>query len=390
MSTPKRTAQALNSSEQLALMRQPNPKAPTGLRNLCIIRLMLKAGLRVSEVLELTEEDINWQEGKIQIRGSRAAKSRTLWLADEDLALLKRWQEIKPASGKNFMFTTLEGNKLNDRYLREMIKRLSRKAGIQKDVHPHMLRYTFAANLMRDTKNFRLLQKALGHRDQSATQMYINLLFNELNEGCSEKYGIVRSGMPVDEEGPDYESEYQPVKDNNAVIKLSAFKENGPGRVPQEANNSELNWNYMEPGRREGAITDDRDRKYKYEDQDNMLHDQNSMPRVHSGDKINGSNNIDQRYEQQNFDLNGYDRADKNGWGPGNINKKHKLNQEDEDKKKKQESPGEPNIDITDKKKPIPPMKCCKCNYILSYQDDCPKCGTPFNEVMKHWRKNLW
>jgi integrase/recombinase XerD len=69
-----------------------------------------------------------------------------------------------------------------DRYLRCMVKRLAKQAGIDKDVHPHMLRHTFATDLLRQTKNLRLAQKALGHAQITSTQIYTHIVDDELEE----------------------------------------------------------------------------------------------------------------------------------------------------------------------------------------------------------------
>ena len=351
MSNRKRLPEALNNYEQLALLKQPNPRAPTGLRNLCIINLMLKTGLRVNEIIELNEADIDWVEGKIKIKESRSARSRALWLEKGDLALLKRWHEIKPEGG-GLLFTTLDGSKLNDRYLREMIKRLSRKAGIEKDVYPHLLRYTFAVNLMREIRSIRLLQQALGHRDQSATQMYINLLFNELSEPEFSPEGGVRSGMPVQNE---------------------------------DINPEKTVWKYMVYGREEGVIKKDKDQfNQKNENKQNQTNQNNHVSRNDYRDE----NKIEEAGHSMTeaHESNQEQSRDK----PKDKTETHKK----EDK--------EPNISIVAEsgyddgqkknkaKKPIPPIKCSHCSYILSYQDDCPKCGTAFNEIVKHWRRNLW
>ena len=353
MSNRKKVPQALNNYEQLALLRQPNPRAPTGLRNLCIISLMLKAGLRVNEIIELNEADIDWIEGKIKIRGSRSAKSRTLWLEKGDLALLKKWREIKPEGAGGLLFTTLDSNMLNDRYLREMIKRLSRKAGITKDVYPHLLRYTFAANLMREIKSIRLLQQALGHRDQSATQMYINLLFNELSEPEFSPEGGVRSGMPVQD---------------------------------AELNPEKTVWNYLVNGREEEVIKGDKD---QFNRKNENKQDQIGQNHASENDYLE-----EQRDEKAN-----HSRTDVN-----EDTQEHSLDKPKEktETRKKERKEVEPKISIVAEnsyddgekknkaKKPIPPIKCSHCSYILSYQDDCPKCGTAFNEIVKHWRRNLW
>ena len=63
-----------------------------------------------------------------------------------------------------------------------MVERYCKKAGIPKDIHPHTLRHTFATDLYRETKNIRLVQKALGHADLSTTMIYTHIVDDELED----------------------------------------------------------------------------------------------------------------------------------------------------------------------------------------------------------------
>jgi len=181
----KREPQVLSKSEQLSLLKQPNPKAPTGLRNLCLISLMLKTGIKAAEIICLREQDIDWINGNLFIHQSGGAKERYLTIDEVELNLLKSWRRIKLVSS-TLIFTTLKGEPLSDRYLREMIKRYARKAGIGKDVYPHLLRTTFALDFLHETRDIDRLQKVLGHRDQSTTHQYIRLYFIEYS-GVNEQ-----------------------------------------------------------------------------------------------------------------------------------------------------------------------------------------------------------
>lgn len=171
----------LTEVEQLALLKQPNRRAPTGLRNLCMIRLMLNTGLRSAEVLNLKVRDIDWMSGKMAIRQSKGDKDRVLWLNEGDLDLLQSWRERRPEQS-DLLFITLQGHPVSDRYLRAMVKRVAGKSGIEKDVHPHLLRHSFATDLYRETKNIRLVQKALGHEDLSTTMIYTHIVDDELED----------------------------------------------------------------------------------------------------------------------------------------------------------------------------------------------------------------
>ena len=182
-SQPKRLPTVLIEEEQEALLKQPNLHQRTGLRNLCLLRLMLNTGLRAAEVLDLKVKDVDWRSGKMMVREGKGKKDRTLWIGAQDLGFLKKWLKLKAQLPESeFLFTTRDGLRLLNRYLRIMVKRLARQAGIDKDVHPHMLRHSFATDLFRKTKNIRLIQKALGHAQITTTQIYTHIVDDELEE----------------------------------------------------------------------------------------------------------------------------------------------------------------------------------------------------------------
>lgn len=175
----RRIPDTLTEDERMLLLSQPNLKTPTGLRDTAMIRLMVNAGLRSREVLNLKIDEVDFIEGKVFISQSKGKKDRVLWIGAEDLEFLKAWLSLKPESA--YIFTTLKGKKLMDRYLRAMVKRRALRAGIKKDVHPHMLRHSFATDLLRKTKNIRLVQKALGHSSISTTMIYTHIIDEELS-----------------------------------------------------------------------------------------------------------------------------------------------------------------------------------------------------------------
>ncbi len=177
----RRLPETLTAEEQRQLHMQPNPDAPTGLRNLCMMQVMLDAGLRTSEVLHLRVRDIDWMSGKLTVVQGKGDKDRVLWLNEDALDRLREWRERRP-EGSEFLFTTLRGQRVRDNYYRKTVKRYAVKAGIPKDVHPHTLRHTFATDLYRQTKDIRLVQKALGHADVSTTMIYVHLVDEDLED----------------------------------------------------------------------------------------------------------------------------------------------------------------------------------------------------------------
>lgn len=187
----RKLPEILTEEERKALLSKPNKRTPTGLRNACMMTLMVDAGLRVAEVINLKVNAINWNTGKLMVREGKGKKDRVLWLNEDDLVLLCKWREKRTVQAE-LLFTTLKGDVINDRYIRAMVKREAQAAGIQKDIHPHTLRHTFASDIYRETKNIRLTQKALGHSDLSSTMIYTHVVDDELEDAMK---GFRRSSV---------------------------------------------------------------------------------------------------------------------------------------------------------------------------------------------------
>ena len=181
----------LNAEEQGALLKQPNPRYPTGERNRLILQMMLDAGLRLAETTALCWTDIDLNTGRLKVHQGKGARDRVLWIGDSDLEALREWRErqardVEGAPGH--VFTTLEGRPVSNRYVQAMVKRYALKAGIGKNVHPQLLRHTFATDIYRETASIRLTQRALGHADLSTTQIYTHIVVDEELEGALKSF----------------------------------------------------------------------------------------------------------------------------------------------------------------------------------------------------------
>ncbi|MBU4056230.1 MAG: tyrosine-type recombinase/integrase [Proteobacteria bacterium] len=174
----RKIPEVLTDDERAALLEAPSTRYPTGLRNLCMLRVMLDAGLRVGELVNLEPRDINMTSGKLHVHQGKGGKDRVLWLGEDDIELIGRWLEVRPRGKK--LFTTLKGGPLDTRYIRAMVERVAARAGINRRIHPHLLRHSFATDLLRDTGRLDLVQKALGHSSIQTTSIYLHLVDGEL------------------------------------------------------------------------------------------------------------------------------------------------------------------------------------------------------------------
>lgn len=178
----RKIPEILTLEEQEMLLNVFNKRYYTSRRNKCMINLFLATGLRVSELSSLKWEDVNLHSGQIKVVDGKGSKDRILWMNHNMLQELRNWKEDQDKKARsNYVFSTGQGNKLNDRDIREMLNIYSKKS-IGKRISPHTLRHTFATDLYRETKDIRLVQKALGHSDLSTTMIYTHIVDDELEQ----------------------------------------------------------------------------------------------------------------------------------------------------------------------------------------------------------------
>ena len=180
----KKIPDVLTLDEQEKLLNQFNLRYITSQRNKTMIQLLLNTGLRLSEMTNLKWNDIDLMTGQVKVVEGKGLKDRILWLDEETLTMLGKWKQrqFKEWGRSDLVFTTRTLHSLDGKAVRSMIKTYSDKAGIKKHITTHSLRHTFASDLLRDTKNIRIVQKALGHADISSTQIYTHIVDDELEE----------------------------------------------------------------------------------------------------------------------------------------------------------------------------------------------------------------
>lgn len=170
---PKELPKRLTREEVAALLAQPNRRYPTGIRDRALLRVMYRAGLRCAEALALEPRDVQLSRNEIKVVRGKGGKDRVLWVDEATVEMLARWKDVRPASP--FFFCTLKGRELRSRDVREMVARRGRKAGVEIPVHPHLLRHTFASEMLEDGCSEAELQKALGHASADMTRRYTHV-----------------------------------------------------------------------------------------------------------------------------------------------------------------------------------------------------------------------
>ncbi len=172
----RRPPEVLTEAEAIALMKACSARAPTGVRNRALIAVLWRCGLRISEALQLELRDVDLQAGTVRVRHGKGDRSRTVGLDEQTTALLARWLDRRRKLGAGArapIFCTLQGGRLDSSYVRRLLPRLARKAGIDRRVHAHGLRHTYAAELAREGTAINVIRDALGHTSLAVTDRYL-------------------------------------------------------------------------------------------------------------------------------------------------------------------------------------------------------------------------
>jgi integrase/recombinase XerD len=146
-----------------------------------MISLIYACGFRVSELTNLKVEDFDFNEKIGHVRQAKGKKDRIFNIPSFLFDELKREVEEQKRNGKEFLFTGPKG-RLSPRNLQKIVKKVALKAGIEKEIHPHTLRHSFATHLLEDGIDIRKIQELLGHADLSTTQIYTHISAEELKK----------------------------------------------------------------------------------------------------------------------------------------------------------------------------------------------------------------
>ena len=178
---------SLTEAEEGALVAQVNTASTTGLRNRALLAVLLGAGLRVAEVVALRAGEVDYTAGQVRVNAGKGDKDRIVPVDGETLAYLRAWAEKRAALGLNGrqpLFCRLRrqgfgegglGSPMSADNVQALVSRLTRAAGIEKHVTPHVLRHTYACKLLRRPgATLTDVQLALGHSRLATTAIYLH------------------------------------------------------------------------------------------------------------------------------------------------------------------------------------------------------------------------
>jgi site-specific recombinase XerD len=179
VSVKKLDADLLTSREIEVLIKACSNRAPTGIRNRAMIAVAWRSGLRIGEVLALRSKDLDLQAGTLVVQRGKGGKRRVVGLDAGTAALVQRWLEVRrkrEINGRATIFCTLTGDEIDQSYIRHLLPRLARRAGIEKRLHAHGLRHVYAVELEREGAPVSAIRDLLGHSSLAVTDRYLRRL----------------------------------------------------------------------------------------------------------------------------------------------------------------------------------------------------------------------
>ena len=156
------------------------------MRDRAIVELLYASGLRVSELCGARLESLDLEEGFIRVVG-KGNKQRLVPVGARAKEAVQRYLDAgRPALvGKKTggeIFLSVRGRKLTNQRIWQLLVALGKRAGLEKEIHPHMLRHSFATHLLGGGADLRIIQEMLGHADISTTQIYTHVNPRQLQQ----------------------------------------------------------------------------------------------------------------------------------------------------------------------------------------------------------------
>lgn len=177
---------SLSEQDVEALLATPDTGQALGMRDRTMLEVLYACGLRVSELVGLTLEQVNLRQGVVRVFG-KGSKERLVPLGEEAIIWLERYlrqarAELLGGAPSDVLFPSRRGEQMTRQTFWHRIKVHAREAGISAALSPHTLRHAFATHLLNHGADLRVVQMLLGHSDLSTTQIYTHVARARLQE----------------------------------------------------------------------------------------------------------------------------------------------------------------------------------------------------------------
>ena len=182
----KKTLPQTLSIDQVIKLINITDNSLLGIRDNAVMELFYSSGLRLSELVNIKLQEINTDDNTATITG-KGDKTRVVPIGEYAMKALNNWLiergKIKNISSENkFVFLSKKGLPLGTRSIQYRLKYWAKKQGIPENIHPHLLRHSFASHILQSSQDLRAVQELLGHANISTTQIYTHLDYQHLSK----------------------------------------------------------------------------------------------------------------------------------------------------------------------------------------------------------------
>ena len=182
---PKHLPEVLTYQEIERILSTPDTTSPIGVRDKAILETLYATGIRVTELITLKQQDIVYESGIVRVFG-KGSKERYVPIGNSALEWIKKYLEesrnsfIRKQKRFNYrstetLFLNSRGKPLTRMAIWLIVSKYTKEAHIDKVVHPHTFRHSFATHLLEGGANLRAVQEMLGHSDISTTEIYTHI-----------------------------------------------------------------------------------------------------------------------------------------------------------------------------------------------------------------------
>ncbi len=176
----KNLPSVLTVEEVDSVLSKPDTKNKLGLRDKAVLELLYACGTRVSELINIKISDLFFDDEVIRVFG-KGSKERIIPIGSSAVKWINKYLKesrvllMKKTKSENYLFLNNRGTKLSRMGVWKIVDRYVKEAGIEKEVHPHTFRHSFATHLLEGGADLRAVQEMLGHADISTTQIYTHI-----------------------------------------------------------------------------------------------------------------------------------------------------------------------------------------------------------------------
>ncbi|MDP2144788.1 MAG: tyrosine recombinase XerC [Gallionella sp.] len=181
--SPKTLPQALSPDEAARLVDIP-ADTTEAIRDKAMFELFYSSGLRLAELVNLDPTQVDFSDGEVRVTG-KGSKTRIVPLGSHAITALQAWLAVRDRLAKpdeTALFVGARGSRITPRVVQLRMKQWGIKQGLNSNVHPHLLRHSFATHVLQSSGDLRAVQEMLGHASISTTQVYTHLDFQYLSK----------------------------------------------------------------------------------------------------------------------------------------------------------------------------------------------------------------